>query len=1063
MIRRVFADRPSFRALGLQPGLNLVIADVTPTSQARDTRNGVGKTSLLEIIHYCLGGTLRRGDTLREPALNDWTFSVELDVGPSLVVVSRRVGATSVTAVVDTSCQAKAAIDHLGELAKTVPTPDYKKLGVFPVEDPRWNQGAQLSSRPELVSYEAAKTSLTSPDAVMRATAFGFRPVSSPLRGVLKNGYAAKPQLPNVTILYAAANQFSLHGQVWEYEPPSDSWLAVTDPDKLCAPDEERHCFCTPTRPYFSLGNPTVKAASVYAGNWGVTEYLGAAVPAALFPALHKYAVPGTETYRTVTSALQKGSTSKWNRPYTDWNVPMPADGSFRYPARNGYLPRELFASVPSSNEAAAGVYFQTPVGAADAWTLVTGTHAEVLSRVLGYERWLAETWIVPGAAGRTIIAVRHAGYGGGLSGWDAGKEAWVQASPYLSPGSTDYAEYDFPSGAVGPKLAFAGGKWPTDSVLSEHLTASKWYPGATQWLTNYGNAAEFTQKQRALPARPTGTSADPTKGVAANPSNTLLTHWAPSTANDVSRTYAGRVERCGPDQYGPNDPARHWPVALEKGSFAGLWGHSPFPDGTPGRTTQPSASFAGDYAGSKPGLHLHEGLDINWVFRREYIDPAFRGPLTGTATTYCWGTYHLGLDASDSTNAPIEVVIPCTDGLLGDCTDGQLKSKGGCTPLDRLANRAKDACSFDNTKKCSGFFGCVGSFLYDLVKCPVGAGIAASRFGLTGLPLNTFTDGLVYVEELDFHKRDANRDEDEHIGVEAEHRLVAAGKTDGKDLCEGIECSIDTFVSYNGIIFGNAPGDDIEGLLETRQAEFGVTSVWGSHNGKTPTLGEPRLFPASRFPGFASQRGSIYGATARVASLAGGTNGLQWSQRDQVRADAVSLLPDAVRERTLQASSFADPLLRETSFRIELVGDLILDCGHPPIHVEIHPFRAGLLHATPPPEDFGTAPRVVRYSLFGWIRPLDQGEFLDFDLWPPPRPRGATKLSHRFLLPGGAVGAEGISCEPWPPAAPNRLRCKQSTSQTVSANGEVCGNNPRMNPSCAVSFGGGLVEVYWE
>ena len=97
MIRRVFADRPTFRALKLQGGLNLVIADVTPNSEARDTRNGVGKTSLLEIIHYCLGGTLRKGDTLKEPALTDWTFSVELDLGPAVVTVSRRVGATSVT------------------------------------------------------------------------------------------------------------------------------------------------------------------------------------------------------------------------------------------------------------------------------------------------------------------------------------------------------------------------------------------------------------------------------------------------------------------------------------------------------------------------------------------------------------------------------------------------------------------------------------------------------------------------------------------------------------------------------------------------------------------------------------------------------------------------------------------------------------------------------------------------------------------------------------------------------------------------------------------------------
>lgn len=145
------------------------------------------------------------------------------------------------------------------------------------------------------------------------------------------------------------------------YETPPDSFLAVTDPDKLCTPDADRHCACTPTRTWLTLETPTVKAPGPTPQTWTVADYLGRPAPASLFPAMHTYAQPGSVAYAAVTDALQKGTSSKWNRPYTDLNVPIPADGSFRYPSRPGYLPRELFASSPTSKEAAAGVYFQTP------------------------------------------------------------------------------------------------------------------------------------------------------------------------------------------------------------------------------------------------------------------------------------------------------------------------------------------------------------------------------------------------------------------------------------------------------------------------------------------------------------------------------------------------------------------------------------------------------------------------------------------------------------------------------------------------------------------------------
>lgn len=89
MIHWVGADRDSFRTVRLSPGLNVVLGDRTERSSRKDSRNGLGKTSLLEIIHFCLGSSSRTGDLMRSSALAGWTFRMSLDVGAECVTVSR--------------------------------------------------------------------------------------------------------------------------------------------------------------------------------------------------------------------------------------------------------------------------------------------------------------------------------------------------------------------------------------------------------------------------------------------------------------------------------------------------------------------------------------------------------------------------------------------------------------------------------------------------------------------------------------------------------------------------------------------------------------------------------------------------------------------------------------------------------------------------------------------------------------------------------------------------------------------------------------------------------------
>jgi uncharacterized protein YydD (DUF2326 family) len=91
MIRAVRADRSSFRTVTFGPGLNLVVADRTEDSGEKDTRNGVGKTTLIEIVHFCLGSDSSRG-VLSHPQLQGWTFSIDVDLLGLPFTVSRTVG-----------------------------------------------------------------------------------------------------------------------------------------------------------------------------------------------------------------------------------------------------------------------------------------------------------------------------------------------------------------------------------------------------------------------------------------------------------------------------------------------------------------------------------------------------------------------------------------------------------------------------------------------------------------------------------------------------------------------------------------------------------------------------------------------------------------------------------------------------------------------------------------------------------------------------------------------------------------------------------------------------------
>ncbi len=89
MIRKVHCDQESFREILFEKGFNVILAERTEESGKRDSRNGTGKTSIIEIIHFCLGSKVEQNETLNAEELKGWTFMVDMTLRGKEYTISR--------------------------------------------------------------------------------------------------------------------------------------------------------------------------------------------------------------------------------------------------------------------------------------------------------------------------------------------------------------------------------------------------------------------------------------------------------------------------------------------------------------------------------------------------------------------------------------------------------------------------------------------------------------------------------------------------------------------------------------------------------------------------------------------------------------------------------------------------------------------------------------------------------------------------------------------------------------------------------------------------------------
>lgn len=91
MIHSLTSSLASFKTIELRHGLNLIVAKKTSTSTDKQTRNGAGKSSFVELIHFMLGARWSESNVFlkSDPDLADARFQLTLDLGGQQVEVQR--------------------------------------------------------------------------------------------------------------------------------------------------------------------------------------------------------------------------------------------------------------------------------------------------------------------------------------------------------------------------------------------------------------------------------------------------------------------------------------------------------------------------------------------------------------------------------------------------------------------------------------------------------------------------------------------------------------------------------------------------------------------------------------------------------------------------------------------------------------------------------------------------------------------------------------------------------------------------------------------------------------
>lgn len=100
MIRCIYSTLPTFKRLEFHDGLNVVLAEKTPGTTDRQTRNRAGKSSITEIIHFLMGGSIEKDSIFKEECLQDYAFGIEFDLAGHSITIERETSSRSILKIV---------------------------------------------------------------------------------------------------------------------------------------------------------------------------------------------------------------------------------------------------------------------------------------------------------------------------------------------------------------------------------------------------------------------------------------------------------------------------------------------------------------------------------------------------------------------------------------------------------------------------------------------------------------------------------------------------------------------------------------------------------------------------------------------------------------------------------------------------------------------------------------------------------------------------------------------------------------------------------------------------
>ncbi|WP_018908085.1 ABC-three component system protein [Salinispora arenicola] len=128
MLRQLSASDPRFKTIDFHDGLNVLVADTTSTSRDTDSRNSAGKSSMIELLHFLLGGGGDKNSLPAHRQLRDTTFGLRLDWPgiPDGLRVQR--SASRTTAISLRPMPPGAAPDQLDLGAGEIQLPEWQRL-----------------------------------------------------------------------------------------------------------------------------------------------------------------------------------------------------------------------------------------------------------------------------------------------------------------------------------------------------------------------------------------------------------------------------------------------------------------------------------------------------------------------------------------------------------------------------------------------------------------------------------------------------------------------------------------------------------------------------------------------------------------------------------------------------------------------------------------------------------------------------------------------------------------------------------------------------------------------